>query len=151
MNLRLIFIPLSTIFFALFLSSCCQWVEVIRVENNSVDTIQAACFEYNPDFIGMPLDSILKRIGFSARETIEPGKSESLFLSGFGNRARRRHAWKSLNGRIILCIYTYDMDEHRSIEHMRFDLTEEQAEKMHWVVRYPEDGYLSLPLDTEDE
>ncbi|MBD5285580.1 MAG: hypothetical protein HDS29_04800 [Bacteroides sp.] len=82
---------------------------------------------------------------------IEPGKSEQLILPKFGSAARRRHAWKSLNGRIILCIYTYDMDEHRSIEHMRFDLTEEQAEKMHWVVRYPEDGYLSLPLDTEDE
>ncbi len=33
---------------------------------------------------------------------------------------------------------------------MRLDLTEEQAKKMHWTVRYPEDSYLSIPLDTDE-
>ena len=149
MNLRFRFIPLSTILFVLFLSSCFKDVEIIRVENNSADTIRVACFEYNPDFISLPFDSIRKR--GQAYEMIEPGKSEQLILSHFGNAARRRHAWKSLNGRIILYICTVDKEENRFIVQMRFDLTEEQAEKMHWVVRYPEDGYLSLPLDTEDE
>ena len=150
MNLRFRFIPLSTILFVLFLSSC--WykdVEIIRVENNSADTIEAFCFRYNPDFIGLPFDSIEKR--WQAYEMIEPGKIEQLILPKFGDAARRRHAWKSLNGRILLYICTIDTEENRSIVQMRFDLTEEQAEKMHWVVKYPEDGYLSLPLDSEDE
>lgn len=72
---------------------------------------------------------------------LNPHESEKLQVGDY--IYSRSEVWKNYYGRIALYIYSVKKDTI----YMCFDLTEEQAEKMHWVVRYPEDGYLSLPLD----
>ncbi len=147
MKLRFILIPICIIFF----SSCfyCLHKEdtpIIKVENNSTDTILAHCIKYRPELLELSMDSVLLYEYWGLSERIEPSQSEQMRYPRY---VRSRHkAWKKLlDGRILLFIC---VKAQPPIMVMRLDLTEEQAKKMHWTVRYPEDSYLSIPLDTDE-
>ena len=138
MNLRFIFVPICAV---LIVSCCWAKASLLRLENNSDDTIYVAFTEYRPTYMEIMKnpDSISRK----ARMTyvLNPHESEKLQVGDY--IYSRSEVWKNYYGRIALYIYSVKKDTI----YMCFDLTEEQAEKMHWVVRYPEDGYLSLPLD----
>lgn len=142
MKSRFILIPICIIFF----SSCFfNYAPVIKVENNSTDTILAHCVKYRPELLELSMDSVLLYEYWGLSEIIAPSKSEQMRLPR--NYTNRHNTWKILDGRILLYIY---VKAQPPIMVMRLDLTEEQAKKMHWTVRYPEDSYLSIPLDTDE-